>query len=98
MATYVRHATRALKVTVDLGTAHDREILASDVTAVYVLDKGTGTFTLTFIFPDETEIKLNQDEVTNGESFEWDVKELRITNTAQSGLTVKLLVDQQVGK
>jgi hypothetical protein len=96
MATYIRYATRALKVTVDLGTAHDREILASDVTAVYVLDKGTGTFTLTFIFPDETEIELDQDEVTNGESFEWDVKELRITNTAQSGVTLKLLLDQQV--
>jgi hypothetical protein len=96
MATYIRYATRALKVTVDLGTAHDREILATDVTAVYILDKGTGTFTLTFIFPDETEIELDQDEVTNGESFEWDVKELRITNTAQSGVTLKLLLDQQV--
>jgi hypothetical protein len=98
MATYIRHATRALKVVVDLGTAHTREILATDLTAVYVLDKGTGSFTLTFIFEDGTEFDLDQDEVTNGESFEWDVKELRITNTAQSGVTLKLLVDQQVGK
>jgi hypothetical protein len=98
MATYIRHATRALKVVVDLGTAHDREILATDVTAVYVLDKGTGSFTLTFIFEDGTEVELTQDEVANGTSFEWDVKELRVTNTAQSGVTLKLLVDQQVGK
>jgi hypothetical protein len=96
MATYIRYATRALKVTVDLGTAHDREILATDVTAVYILDKGTGSFTLTFIFEDGTEFDLDQNEVTNGESFEWDVKELRITNTAQSGVTLKLLLDQQV--
>jgi hypothetical protein len=97
MATYIRYATRALKVTVDLGAAHDREILASDVTAVYVLDKGTGSFTLTFIFPDGTELELTQDEVANGVSFEWDVKELRITNAAQSGVTLTLLLDQQVG-
>jgi hypothetical protein len=96
MATYIRYATRALKVIVDLSVAHTRELLATDLTAVYILDKGTGSFTLTFIFPDETEIELNQDEVSNGMSFEWDIKELRVTNTAQSGASLKLLMDQQI--
>jgi hypothetical protein len=97
MATYIRHATRALKVVVDLSVAHTRELLATDLTAVYILDKGTGSFTFTFIFPDETEVGLTQDEVSNGMSFEWDIKELRITNTAQTGVSLKLLMDQQVG-
>jgi hypothetical protein len=96
MAVYIRHATRALKVVVDLGTAHDRAVVWSKCVGLTILDKGTGSFTLTIVYPDGTELELSQDEVLNGDVLQWDMAEIRITNTAQSGKTVKLIVDQQV--
>jgi len=93
--TYIRYAHKATKHTIDLGTARDRVLVANDIVAVTVLDKGTGSFTLHFIFYDGTELELNQDEVLNGDVLQWDIQELRITNSAQSGLTVKLLTDFQ---
>jgi len=98
MATYIRHATRALKIVADLSTAQDKALLWSDLVAVSILNKGAGTFTLTFIFQDGTELTLNNTEISNGDVFEWDIKELRITNTAQAGEAVKLIVDQQILK
>jgi len=94
--TYVRYAHKAEKAVLDLGAARDRTLITNDITAVYILDKGTGSFTLHFIFYDGTELTLNQDEVNNGDCFKWDVQELRITNTAQAGLTLKLLCDRQL--
>jgi len=96
--TYIRYATKAEKHTIDLGTARDRVLRATDIVAVTILDKGTGSFTLHFIFYDGTEFDLTQDEVSNGDVMEWDIQELRITNSAQSGVTLKLLVDYQVQK
>jgi len=96
MTVYVRYAHKAEKVELDLGEARDRTLIAKDCVAVTILDKGTGTFTLHFIFFDGTEFSLNQDELTNGDVLEWDIQALRITNTAQSGLTLKLLIDFQL--
>jgi hypothetical protein len=96
MATYIRHATRALKVTVDLSVAHTREVVWAQCVGLTILDKGTGTFTLTIIYPDGTELELSSDELLNGDVLQWDMAEVRITNTAQAGKTVKLIVDQQV--
>jgi len=93
--TYIRYAHKAAKHVLDLGTARDRVLVANDIVAVTILDKGTGSFTLHFIFYDGTELELNQDEVLNGDVLQWDIQELRITNSAQSGLTVKLLTDFQ---
>jgi len=42
------------------------------------------------------ELSLNQDEVLNGDVFQWNVEGLLLTNTAQAGLTLKLLVDVQL--
>jgi len=95
MATYVRYAHKAAKHVLDLGTARDRVLVANDIVAVTILDKGTGSFTLHFIFYDGTSLDLNQDEVSNGDTFQWDIQELRLTNSAQSGLEVKLLTDYQ---
>jgi len=94
--TYIRYATKAEKHTIDLGTARDRVLIAKDCVAVTILDKGIGTFTLHFIFYDGTELSLDQDEVANGDVAHWDIQELRITNTAQTDLTLKLLVDFQL--
>jgi len=95
MPVYVRYAHKAEKHTIDLGVARDKVLLAKECVAVTILDKGTGSFTLHFGFYDDTWITLDQDEVANGDVLEWDIQELRITNTAQSGLTLKLLIDFQ---
>jgi len=94
--TYIRYAHKAAKHVLNLGTARDRVLVANDIVAVTVLDKGTGSFTLHFIFYDGTDFDLTQDEVLNGDVFQWDIQELRITNSAQSGLTLKLLIDYQL--
>jgi len=94
--TYIRYATKAEKHTIDLGTARDRVLRATDIVAVTILDKGTGSFTLHFIFYDGTDFDLTQDEVLNGDVFQWDIQELRITNSAQPGVTLKLLIDYQL--
>jgi len=93
--TYIRYAHKAAKHVLDLGTARDRRLIANDIVAVTILDKGTGSFTLHFIFYDGTDFDLTQDEVLNGDVLQWDIQELRITNSAQTGLTLKLLTDFQ---
>jgi len=96
MTTYVRYAHKAEKPVLDLGVARDRVLIGTDLTTVVILDKGTGTFTLHFIFFDGTELELTQDEVSNGDKFRWDIQELRLTNTEQAGLTLKLLLEYQL--
>ena len=92
---YVRYAHKAEKIVVDLSVAHDKTEVAFKCSAITVLDKGTGNFTLTFHFYDGSELSLDQSEVSSGMGFHWDVERLYITNTAQAGLTVKLLVEFQ---
>ena len=96
MAVYVRHAHKAEKHVLGLDMARDRKGVAFDVVAVTVLDKGTGTFTLTFQFYDGTELSLDNTELVDGDVFEWDIERLLLTNAAQAGETLKLLVDIQV--
>jgi len=98
MTVYVRYARKAEKPVLDLGVARDKVLVANKLTAVTILDKGTGTFTLHFQLFDGTELSLDQDEVANGDRFAWDIEELRITNTAQAGLTLKLLTETQIEK
>jgi len=90
---YVPIARKAEKLVLDLSVARDRVPIAQDVTAVHILDKGTGNFTLIFHFSDGTEFTLDQSEVNNGDSYYWSISKLYLTNTAQSGLTVKILVE-----
>jgi len=94
--TYIRHAHKAEKHVLDLGVARDKVLIAGNITALTILSKGTGSFTLHFHFYDGTRLELNQDEVADGDVFQWDIQELRITNTAQAGYEVKFLVDIQV--
>jgi len=96
MPVYVRYAHKAEKHELDLGVARDRTLIANNIVAVTILDKGTGSFTLHFIFYDGTSLDLSQDEVLNGDVLQWDIQELRITNTAQTGLKLKLLTDFQL--
>jgi len=95
MTTYIRYAHKAAKHTIDLGVDRTRILIANNITACHVLDKGTGSFTLHFVFYDGTELSLDQGEVNTGDIFRWDIQELRITNSAQAGLTLKLLTEFQ---
>jgi len=90
---YVPIARKAEKLVLDLTVAHNRVPIAQDATAIHVLDKGTGNFTLTFHFSDGTELTLDQSEVNNGDSYYWSISKLYLTNTAQTGLTAKILVE-----
>jgi len=93
---YIRYAHKVEKLTIDLGIARNRTEIASKASAVTILDKGTGAFTLHFIFYDGTELTLNNTELTSGDTFRWDIEHLLLTNTAQTGVTLKLLVEYQV--
>jgi len=97
MPVYLRRAHKAEKLVKDLGVARNRVEIATNVVAVTILDKGTGSFKLTWVFYDGTEFTLDQDEVLNGDVFEWDIARLLLTNAAQAGLTLKLIVDVQLG-
>jgi hypothetical protein len=90
---YVPIAKKAEKLVLDLTVAHNRVPIAQDATAIHILNKGTGNFTLTFHFSDGTEFTLDQSEVNNGDSYYWSISKLYLTNAAQAGLTVKLLVE-----
>jgi len=98
MAVYIRRAHKAEKLDIDLGVAHANQVIATNAVAITVLDKGMGAFTLTFHFYDGTEFTLNQDEISNGDIYEWDIAELKLTNEAQPGQRLKLLVDVQLVK
>ena len=94
-------ANKAEKIEVDLSTAHTgypdpASLLASSGQRVTVLDKGTGTFTLFVLFQDATYITLDNTELANGDILDWDFYQLYVSNTAQAGLSVKLIVDYRV--
>jgi len=96
MTVYVRYAHKAEKLTLGLDTARTKTEIATKIVAVKVLDKGTGTFTLIFHFYDGTELTMDNTELVTSDLFEWDIESLLLTNTAQAGLSLKLLVDIQV--
>ena len=96
MAVYVRYAHKAEKLELKLDTARDRIEVATKIVAVSVLNKGTGTFTLTFQFYDGTKLTLDNAELANGDVYHWDVEGLMLTNAAQPGEVLKLLVDIQL--
>jgi hypothetical protein len=94
-------ANKAEKITVDLGTAHTgypdpASLLASNGQRISILDKGTGVFTLLVLFQDGSYITLDNTELANGDILDWDFYQLYVSNTAQAGLSVKLIVDYRV--
>jgi hypothetical protein len=96
LATYIRRATRAVKLKISLDTARSRAIIAEELSALSVLAKGTGTYTLIFVFGDGTELELGNTEISDGDRFDWDISELRMTHTAQAGVTATFIGEQQV--
>jgi len=92
---YVRYAHKAEKLDLDLSIGRDRVEVAFDITALHILSKGTGVFNLTFHFYDGTELTLSSDELHDGDMFHWDIKRLYLSNPAQLGARLKLLVEYQ---
>lgn len=84
------------KVEIDLATAHalfaNASLIASGGLRVKVLNKGTGTFTLTFVFTNGDTLSLEETELSNGDELDFDFFYLYIYNTAQIGKTLTLLV------
>ena len=94
-------ANKAEKIVVDLSDAHagypdPASLLASNGQRVTILDKGTGTFTLLVLFQDASYITLDNTELANGDVLDWDFYRLYIANSAQAGLSVKLIVDYRI--
>jgi len=93
MSTYIRQATRARYLALKLDDARTRAVEDHDITAVQLIDKSTGNFSLIFVFNDGTEMELTQTELTNGQRFAYDIHELRLTNTVQIGVTIKIITE-----
>ncbi|MEM2849053.1 MAG: hypothetical protein QXI36_02115, partial [Candidatus Bathyarchaeia archaeon] len=94
-------ANKAQKITVNLGTAHlgypdPNSLLATGGQRITILDKSTGTFTLTILFQDGSTIQLDNTELSNGDILDWDFYALYITNTSQIGQSLKLIVDYRI--
>ena len=91
----------ASKLEIDLGTAHNEAVIAKDICNLIVLDKGTGSFALRFMFIGQKiePLELDQDEISDGDNYGgetgWRIKRLLLTNTAQSGKTLVLIVEME---
>ena len=94
-SSYIRHATKAEKLALPLDTARTNVIIAVDVSAIVILDKTTGTWTLTLDFPDQTSTTIESAEIRDGDRYAVDVVTLKLSNSAQASLTLKLLVEKQ---
>jgi len=92
----VQPAERAGKLELRLDVAREKVVVATDLTAVTILKKPAGTFRLTFRFQDGTEVDLDETELDEGDVIEWSISKLLLSNPAQSGLVLKLLVDYGV--
>ena len=81
-----------------LATARNEECIGVGIQSLYILDKGTGNFVLKFQFLEQKllPLELDQSEVNNADELEWDVLRLLITNTAQAGKSLKLIIEKGV--
>lgn len=92
------------KITIDLGKARTTETITGKCVSLTILDKSTGSFVLTFRFLDLEiyDMTLDQDEVLNGDVLEFGTAltlgffTLKITNTVQAGVSLKLIAVSEV--
>jgi len=88
---------KATKLALDLGTARTNVEIASDIIGFQVLSYTTGaTFTLTLVFADDSSITLDQTELSPTDYVDFNIDTLRLTNPAQSGYSLVLLVGGMV--
>jgi len=72
---------------VDLSTARTSESLSKSGTSLTVIGKGTGTWTLTFVFDDETTTDLTSANAVKGIQIECAFTDLQFTNIPQATAT-----------
>jgi len=89
-------SSKMVRHDVDLGDAHTATIIDTELTGVTIIDTGTGTFTLTCVFYDNTSEDLTSADLSNYDYIDCIIKSLKITNSSQVGLTLKLLIDKVV--
>jgi len=84
------------KLNIDLGIARTDEVIASNVHGFRILRRTAGaTFELKMI--DATKDSLNQDDLPDGSGLiEFEPTDLLLTNTAQAGITLKLVVASRI--
>jgi len=92
-----QYPNRVDKLVIDLGVARTNVSILPDAIKKYVvdltiLDKGTGTFTLRIVNMDGTTTDFTQAELSNGDKISSEIQDILLTNSAQSGLTLKLVV------
>jgi len=87
---------KAAKSTLDLGTARDHAKIGEDIIGFQVLTYSDGaTFNLTLKFVDG-DMDLDQTELMAGDLIPVSCKELQLTNTAQAGKNIKLILNYMV--
>lgn len=101
LARAVGRANRADRVVVNLAVAHagfpaPASLISTGGQRIHVLAKGVGVYTLLIVFQDASTIALTNAEINNGDILDWDFFQLYITNAAQPGLTVTLIVDNRI--
>ena len=106
LARAVGRANRADLVTINLAVAHpgfpDPASLVAPPAGIprglriTILAKGVGLFALTAIFQDGSNITLTNAQLANGDILDWDFAFLYVTNAAQLGLVVNLIIDYRV--
>ena len=96
MAVYVRYAHKAEKIELKLDEARDRKEIATNIVGITILHKPAIAFILTFVFYDGTELKLDQDELSEGDTLRWDIHRLLITHPSQPGQVLKFLAEYQI--
>lgn len=107
----VGRANRADKITINLAVAHagfpDPVSLVADPTTlipipatsglrITILAKGAGVFTLTAVFQDGSTIDLVNTELSNGDVLDWDFFQLYVTNAAQPGMAVTIIIEYRI--
>lgn len=88
---------KAEKLTLDLGDARTDIEIATEVIGFQVLSYTTdSTFSLELVFADGTSITLNESELSPTDYVDFNIKTLKLTNSAQAGKTLVLLIGGMV--
>jgi hypothetical protein len=106
LARAVGRANRADAISIDLNIPHagfpDPASLIAPPTGiprglrVNIVAIGLGVFWLTLIFQDGSNITFANTDLTDGDILDWDFAQLYVTNAAQPGLVVDIIVDYRV--
>lgn len=101
LARAVGRSNKAEKITVDLNVVHagfpvPASLLASNGQRITILNAGAGAWALLLVFQDGTFLSLDNTEITTGDILNYDFYQLYVTNLAQPGLTLVLVVDYRI--